>query len=158
MIASWAFTTINPEIGTVSLPQLHQTCTIADLPGLIEGAHQDRGLGHTFLKHVERSRLLCYVIDMAQHERDPWDDFMVLRSELREYDPALLDKRGFIVGNKLDSQRAIPAFRRFLAAKNADPDYKDWMLFGMSAKNNPKLDVLRSYLQRLLAEEELRSR
>src|SRR6185437_10214263 len=87
--------------------------TIADVPGLIEGASSGAGLGHAFLRHVERTRILVHMVDGAT--RDPDWDYRVIRDELEAHDPALLTKPMLVAFNKLDEPRAAeawPAFRR----------------------------------------------
>ncbi|KAJ3182555.1 hypothetical protein HDU85_002654 [Gaertneriomyces sp. JEL0708] len=98
-IAPYPFTTLNPYVGTIDFPDFW-TMTIADIPGLIEGAHRNVGLGHRFLRHVERNRILVYVIDLAGKE--PWRDVEILQSELEAYKPGLTSKPSLIVGNKAD--------------------------------------------------------
>ncbi|GBP09604.1 GTP-binding protein 10 homolog [Eumeta japonica] len=100
-IASYPFTTIRPQIGTVNYSDL-RSITIADLPGLIEGAHANFGMGHKFLKHVERTRLLLFMVDIfgfqlsPQHEkRDCLENIFALNKELELYDPSLLENLVF---------------------------------------------------------------
>ena len=88
-IASYPFTTLTPQVGVVSLPG-QQRCTVADIPGLIEGAHENRGLGHEFLRHITRCRILLFVVDIAGSEmRDPIEDIETLRKEIKLYDEDL---------------------------------------------------------------------
>ncbi|KAJ9081310.1 GTPase of the mitochondrial inner membrane that associates with the large ribosomal subunit [Entomophthora muscae] len=98
-IAPYPFTTINPYLGTIDYPDLYQM-TLADIPGLIPGAHLNRGLGHAFLRHVERSKALVYVIDLSLPT--PHLDFQTLRSELELYKSGLSEKPSLIVANKAD--------------------------------------------------------
>jgi len=87
---------------------------MADIPGLIEGAHENRGLGHQFLRHVERCSLLIFIIDMAGSEnREPWDDHRVLERELRLYSPVLAAKPRLIVANKMDLPAAAAKLKKF---------------------------------------------
>jgi GTP-binding protein len=89
---------------------------MADIPGLIEGAHDNRGLGHQFLRHIERCALLVFIIDMAGSEnRKPWDDFQVLERELRLYSQVLAGKPRVIVANKLDLPDAPKYLKEFQA-------------------------------------------
>jgi GTP-binding protein len=92
--------------------------TIADVPGLIEGASSGAGLGHAFLRHVERTRILVHVVDGS--DRDPEWNHGVIRDELAAHDPALLDKPMLVVFNKLDLPAAIDAWPAFRAARAAD--------------------------------------
>ncbi|KAJ3350072.1 hypothetical protein HDU83_009939 [Entophlyctis luteolus] len=98
-IASYPFTTLNPYVGTIEYPDSH-SITIADIPGLVAGASMNVGLGHEFLRHVERSNVLIYVVDLGA--RDSAADFMVLRDELCKYKKELLLKRGIVLANKAD--------------------------------------------------------
>lgn len=114
-IASYPFTTLNPIVGTVEYPDFSQL-RVADIPGIIEGAADGIGLGLDFLRHISRSRVLVYVIDMAGTDnRLPWDDYKKLRKEVVQYDEALLDRPSIILANKMDVPAAIenlPLFKK----------------------------------------------
>ena len=106
-IDSYPFTTLVPTVGVIDYPDDFTTLTMADVPGLIEGAAENRGLGHRFLRHVERCKLLLFLLDLAATDgRNPCDDFEHLRKELVEYDPALGEKPFLVVGNKIDEESA----------------------------------------------------
>ena len=106
-IDSYPFTTLVPTVGVIDYPDDFTTLTMADVPGLIEGAAENRGLGHRFLRHVERCKLLLFLLDLAATDgRNPCDDFEHLRKELVEYDPALGEKPYLVVGNKIDEENA----------------------------------------------------
>jgi len=113
-IADYPFTTLEPNLGVMDLgDEDERRPTIADVPGLIEGASSGAGLGHAFLRHVERTRILVHVIDGSS--RDPEWDYDVIREELRAHDPALLEKPMLVAFNKLDlpaAAEAWPAFKR----------------------------------------------
>lgn len=112
-IASYPFTTRNPIIGTLEYPD-YRRIRIADIPGLIEGAHEGIGLGHEFLRHIERTRLLLMVLDMGGTEgRDPLSDFEALRDELRLYKPELAKRPFRVVANKMDEPGAEAHLARF---------------------------------------------
>ncbi|KAI0225189.1 GTPase of the mitochondrial inner membrane that associates with the large ribosomal subunit [Massospora cicadina] len=98
-IAPYPFTTINPYLGTIDYPDLFQV-TLADIPGLIPGAHLNRGLGHSFLRHIERSKALVYIIDISLPT--PHLDFQALKLELELYKPGLSQKPSLIIANKAD--------------------------------------------------------
>ena len=88
--------------------------TVCDVPGLIEGAHRDVGLGHAFLRHIQRCQVLVLLLDMAGTDgRAPWDNYHQLLSELGLYDPKLLEKRRLIVANKMDEPVAEANLRKF---------------------------------------------
>lgn len=102
-IADFPFTTINPNLGVVFVPQWGQSFVAADIPGLIEGAHEGKGLGHQFLRHVERTRLLVHVIDIASVEgRNPAEDYRRINYELQQFNPALARLPQLVVLNKID--------------------------------------------------------
>lgn len=101
-VAAYYFTTLSPSLGVVNLDET-RSFVMADIPGLIEGASQGVGLGHEFLRHVERSRVLIHVLDIAGSEgRDPLSDFEIINNELEIYSPALAQKKQIVAGNKID--------------------------------------------------------
>jgi GTP-binding protein len=105
-IGAYPFTTLHPNLGYVQFPNQSRVL-IADIPGIIENAHENRGLGIAFLRHIERSSVLMFVIDLSGFEgRDPLDDFLVLRNELKQYRPELLDKPFLVALNKVDQEGA----------------------------------------------------
>src|SRR4030095_7349009 len=100
-IAPYPFTTLHPVIGVVDLDE-YRRATVADIPGLIEGAHRNLGLGHDFLRHITRCRVLLFVLDMAGSEgRSPISDLESLRREINLYDPRLSLRPMICVGNKI---------------------------------------------------------
>ncbi len=121
-IADYPFTTLEPNLGVMDLgDEDERRPTIADVPGLIEGASDGAGLGHAFLRHVERTRVLVHVVDGAS--RDPEWDHEVIREELRAHDPALLEKPMLVAFNKVDlpaAAAAWPAFQRARAAEGIE--------------------------------------
>ena len=113
-IDSYPFTTLVPTVGVIDYPDDFKTLTMADVPGLIEGAAENRGLGHRFLRHVERCKLLLFLLDLAATDgRNPCDDFEHLQKELLEYDPALAEKPFLLVGNKIDEEEADQYVQEF---------------------------------------------
>ena len=101
-IGNYHFTTLHPNVGIVEYKGI-DSFVLADIPGLIEGAHEGIGLGHEFLKHTSRTKLLIHVIDISGSERrDPLDDFEKISSELIKYDESLISKCRIVVGNKID--------------------------------------------------------
>jgi GTP-binding protein len=118
-IAPYPFTTLEPNLGVLDLDDAEdRRATIADVPGLIEGASTGAGLGHAFLRHVERTRVLVHVVDGAA--RDPEWDHGVIREELRLHDPVLLEKPFLVVFNKIDLPAARDAWPAFAAARRGD--------------------------------------
>ncbi len=102
-IADYPFTTLTPHLGVVTLSD-DRSFVVADVPGLIEGAHAGHGLGHQFLRHIERTRVLLYLIDVSSASgRDPGEDLETLRRELELFDPSLLDRPQMVVANKIDA-------------------------------------------------------
>ncbi|MEN1969273.1 GTPase ObgE [Lentibacillus sp. N15] len=112
-IADYHFTTLSPNLGVVDTAD-HRSFVMADLPGLIEGAHAGVGLGHQFLRHIERTRVIVHVIDMAGTEgRDPYHDFEKINAELKEYDGTLMDRPQIIAANKMDMPGATENLQLF---------------------------------------------
>jgi GTP-binding protein len=112
-IASYPFTTLHPQIGIVEYEDFYRL-TVCDVPGLIEGAHQNVGLGHAFLRHIERCKILVLLLDMAGTDnRAPGDDYQQLLQELELYDPTLLDKPRLVVANKMDEAVAEKNLKQF---------------------------------------------
>src|SRR6266576_1024442 len=101
-VAAYPFTTLHPIIGVVEFPG-YRRATIADIPGLIDGAHRGLGLGHEFLRHITRCRIFLFVVDVAGSEgRNPVEDLQQLRKELDLYDPLLSQRPWFVIANKMD--------------------------------------------------------
>ncbi|MFC2948474.1 GTPase ObgE [Virgibacillus sediminis] len=112
-IADYHFTTLSPNLGVVDTGD-QRSFVMADLPGLIEGAHEGVGLGHQFLRHVERTRVIVHVIDMASTEgRDPYDDYRKINEELKEYDEKLMNRPQIIAANKMDMPGAEENLQSF---------------------------------------------
>ena len=143
-IASYHFTTLSPNLGVVKAHGFD--FTVADLPGLIEGASEGVGLGHKFLKHVERTKVIAHVIDMSgSEERDPYFDYLDIRNELGKYSKKLLDKPEIIIANKMDlesSKKNLVLFKKRI----------DLPVFEVSAINNSGLDVVIEKLMNLVKE------
>ena len=112
-IAAYQFTTLTPQIGIVEYSDFARL-TVCDVPGLIEGAHQNVGLGHEFLRHIERCKVLVILLDMAGTDgRNPWDDFHSVLHELELYDPSLLERPRLVVANKMDEPPAEENLKKF---------------------------------------------
>jgi GTPase len=112
-VAPYPFTTLHPQIGIVEYADFHRL-TVCDVPGLIAGAHRNVGLGHEFLRHIERCQVLVLLLDMAGEDgRAPWDDYSSLLAELELYDSRLLEKRRLVVANKMDESAAETNLKSF---------------------------------------------
>ena len=112
-VAPYPFTTLHPQIGILEYADFHRL-TVCDVPGLIEGASKNVGLGHKFLRHIQRCKILVLLLDMAGTDnRKPWDDYKQLLKELELYDPALLEKERLVVANKMDEAVAEKNLKQF---------------------------------------------
>ena len=112
-IAAYPFTTLTPQVGIVEFADFKRL-TLCDVPGLIEGAHENVGLGHAFLRHITRCKILVILLDMAGTDgREPWSDYEQLLNELELYDPVLLDKPRLVVANKIDEAAAEVNLKKF---------------------------------------------
>jgi len=112
-IAAYPFTTLTPQVGILEYPDFARL-TICDVPGLIAGAHRNVGLGHAFLRHIARCKILVILLDMAGTDnRAPWDDYKSLLEELELYDPALLERPRLVVANKMDETQAEANLKSF---------------------------------------------
>ncbi|WP_339319238.1 GTPase ObgE [Paenibacillus sp. FSL R10-2734] len=122
-IGAYHFTTITPNLGVVDVGD-GRSFVMADLPGLIEGASEGIGLGHEFLRHVERTRIIIHVVDMSGSEgRDPFEDWVLINDELKQYNAALIDRPQIVAANKMDmpeSEENLIAFRERVAELRPD--------------------------------------
>mgnify|MGYP005843471573 CR=1 FL=1 len=113
-VASYPFTTLAPNLGVLILNEPDKYIKVADMPGLIEGAHENRGLGIQFLRHIERTKMLLFMLDTAGVDgRDPLGDFKVLKKELKEYNPELIEKPFLVACNKMDLAEAKEHYDEF---------------------------------------------
>ncbi len=120
-IASYPFTTLNPIVGTIVYDD-YAKLRMADVPGIIEGAAKGVGLGLAFLKHLERSKVLIYVIDMAGTDnREPWKDYEILKKEIDEYSVELAERPYLVVANKLDTEAGQENLPRFIKETGVTP-------------------------------------
>ncbi len=134
-IADYHFTTLEPNLGVVFVDN-EASFVIADIPGLIEGAHEGAGLGHRFLKHVERTRLLVHVLDMSGAEgRNPYDDFVIINAELQKYNEKLASRPQIIVANKMDVTDAATELELF-KEQLEENGYGDVEIIEISAATN----------------------
>ncbi len=112
-IAAYPFTTIAPNLGVVKVKD-GRSFVLADLPGLIQGAHLGKGLGHQFLKHIERCRVIIHILDMgAEDHRDPLDDYRIINEELKAYQYRLAERPQVVIANKMDLDNAENNLQRF---------------------------------------------
>ena len=146
-IADYPFSTLTPNLGVVELFD-YQTCVMADIPGLIPGAHTGKGLGLQFLKHVERTRLLVHLLDLTSQEEDrsPWDDFVAINHELACFKPELAQTPQLILATKMDVPDAaerLPETQRQFAAHGYE-------ILPISAATRQGIDHLRARLAECL--------
>lgn len=142
-IANYPFTTLNPMVGTIVYDD-YAKIRMADVPGIIEGAAKGVGLGLDFLKHLERSHVLVYVIDMAGTDnREPWTDFKILRKEIDEYSQELAERPALVVANKLDTEAAMENLPRFVSETGVVP-------IAISCQTGEGLDEFKSKLRDLV--------
>ncbi len=144
-IAAYPFTTLHPVIGTVAYDD-YTTITMADIPGLIDGAHQGVGLGHDFLRHIERTKFLLFVLDMAGVDgRRPIDDYRNLRQELKLYSKELAARPFLVVANKMDLPEAEANYKEFARRARLKP-------FRISAAAQSGIEELKQALRQRLPE------
>lgn len=147
-VGSYAFTTRHPQVGVVDLEDYKKT-TVADIPGLIEGAHENRGLGHQFLRHVMRCSYLLMVLDMGGSEaRDPLDDLKALRKELELYNPELASRPWCIIANKMDMPEAAANLKR------CKRKHQGITILPVCAELGEGIPELKAFLQEKVEEEE----
>lgn len=134
-IAAYHFTTLNPNLG-VTKSSDGRSFVVADLPGLIEGASEGEGLGDKFLKHIERTRVIAHVIDMAGSEmRDPYEDYILINKELKNYNEKLIEKPMIVIANKMDLPEAKENLEKF-------KEKVDCEIFEVSAATNKGLQAV----------------
>lgn len=142
-IASYPFTTLNPVVGTI-IYEDYAKVRMADVPGIIEGAAKGVGLGLAFLKHLERARVLVYVIDMAGTDnREPWKDYEVLKREIEEYSAELAERPCLVVANKMDAEVSAENLSRFTKETGVVP-------LAISCETREGLDAFKDALRKLV--------
>jgi GTP-binding protein len=144
-IAAYPFTTLHPYLGIVEMSQFRRF-VLADIPGLIEGAHEGAGLGDAFLRHIERTRILVHMLDVCPMNGDPVEDYRVIRGELEQYSASLAEKREIIVANKMDLTGGEEALRR-LAQRLGQP------IVAISAVTGEGLEELTERIWQTLQED-----
>ena len=139
-VAAYPFTTLHPIVGVVEYPGFKRL-TVADIPGLIEGAHKNIGLGHEFLRHIVRCKILLHMVDIAGSEaRNPIDDIQSIRKELKLYDPLLAERSWIVIANKMDlpdAKENLKIFKRRFPKVTVIP---------ISADTGEGLDKLKEWL------------
>ncbi len=145
-VADYPFTTLDPQLGIVELDS-ERRLVVADIPGLIEGAQSGAGLGHAFLRHVERTKVIVHLLDMYPMDgADPVASYRVIRKELEAFSPALATKREVVAANKMDlaiDDEALERLRKELAGRD---------IFAISGVSRQGVEPLLEYLWRLLQE------
>ncbi|WP_454955835.1 GTPase ObgE [Gemella morbillorum] len=138
-IADYHFTTLAPNLGVVETKD-HRSFVMADLPGLIEGASQGVGLGHQFLRHIERTKVIVHVVDMSATDgRDPYEDYKIINQELGEYNMRLLERPQIVVANKMDipaAQENLEEFKAKLATDGEEVDIVEISAFTRTNVDN----------------------
>ena len=139
-VANYPFTTLHPSVGVLT-EEGHRHLFMADIPGLIEGASQNKGLGYRFLRHIERCQALLMMIDMAGSDvREPWKDYEILRQELHNYGSHLTEKPFIVIANKND----LPEFAENL--KIFKKKFPELTVLSISCQTGDGLETLRKYL------------
>lgn len=142
-IASYPFTTLNPIVGTIVYDD-YAKIAMADVPGIIEGAAKGVGLGLAFLKHLERSKVLIYVIDMSGIDnRKPWEDYEILHKEIEEYSIELAERPYLVVANKLDTEEAKENLPRFIEETGVTP-------ISISCESHEGLEEFKAELRKIV--------
>lgn len=146
-VAAYPFTTLHPVIGVMEYPDFRKV-TVADIPGLIDGAHLNRGLGHYFLRHIERTKLLIYLVDLGGVDgRDPNDDVRILKNELEAYMEGLSSRAKIVLANKTDLVENQDVVDDFIL--NAEDGLE---VIPISAMNDASFDQVKQRIRELLDE------
>lgn len=152
-IAPYPFTTLRPNLGIVEFDDFSRIL-IADIPGIIQEASEDRGLGLSFLRHIERTSTLVFLIELSPYEedRDPYEEFLMLRRELLAYSPSMLEKPFLVALNKIDQEGAQALADSFREQYSFDPE----TLFEISALDELNLDTFRDAMRALAQRDSVR--
>jgi len=144
-IAPYPFTTLQPNLGFIETEE-YRRIFIADIPGIIEGAHQNRGLGFEFLRHIERTKLLVFVLDSSGIDgRTPLDDYEILRNEIQKYNPEMLERPYIVALNKIDTEESVEHVKAFREKIKLPAG----ILCEISADRGDGLKELRQVIERL---------
>jgi GTP-binding protein len=151
-IAPYPFTTLRPNLGIVEFDD-YSRILIADIPGIIQDAHEDKGLGFSFLRHIERTSTLVYLLELAPYQdRDPFEEFLMLQQELKAYNPEMLEKPFLVVLNKIDQEDTQELIDAFQARYPYDPS----TLFKISALQGQGVEELKQAVRTLAQREVIR--
>ncbi len=145
-VANYPFTTLQPIVGMVEFPDFSR-CVVADIPGIIEGAANNRGLGHEFLRHIMRCQILLFVVDMSGLEHDPVAAIGTLRKEIKLYSEELAERRWIILANKMDDEAAA---ENLTILQQRFPKIE---ILPISAQNGDGIEAFKSRFQELLEQE-----
>lgn len=149
-IANYHFTTIKPNLGVVQT-KFGDSFVLADIPGLIEGAHEGVGLGHAFLRHVERTKVLIHIVDISGIEgRDPIEDFDKINEELKLYNDKLTTRTQIVVANKMDLPESRENYENF----KEELEKRGYKVFGMSAATRDGIDEVINYAGTIVKDTE----
>lgn len=144
--AAYPFTTLKPNLGFVEYED-RSRIYVADIPGIIEGAHDNRGLGFEFLRHIERTKLLLILLDASGIDgRTPFDDLQVLQSELKSYNPELLERRSLILLNKCDTDESVAHLEDFYARYSGDKS----LIYEISAAGRQGTEPLKQIIRKMI--------
>lgn len=149
-IANYHFTTLTPNLGVTHLAS-GDSFVVADIPGIIEGAHEGTGLGHDFLRHIERTKVLVHIVDIASVDgRDPYDDFLKINEELYKYNAVLANRPQIVVANKIDVLSDDKIYMDFKEKVEKD----GYLVYKMSAATREGIDEILNAMSKMLREAE----
>lgn len=149
-IANYHFTTLTPNLGVTHLAS-GDSFVVADIPGIIEGAHEGTGLGHDFLRHIERTKVLVHIVDIASVDgRDPYDDFLKINEELYKYNTVLANRPQIVVANKIDVLSDDKIYMDFKEKVEKD----GYLVYKMSAATREGIDEILNAMSKMLREAE----
>lgn len=149
-IANYHFTTLTPNLGVTKLKN-GDSFVVADIPGIIEGANEGIGLGHDFLRHIERTKVLVHIVDISGIEgRDPLDDFEKINTELKKYNEKLSSRPQIVVANKMDILDDIDIYNNF----KAELENRGYKVYSMSAATLSGVDEILNTISQMLKDAE----
>jgi len=150
-VGAFPFTTLSPQLGVMGPENDHEPLILAEIPGLITGAHLGKGLGHQFLRHLQRTRLLIQIIDLSEVDPDaPLAPLHMLEEEMRNFDPSLLDKPRLVALNKIDA--LAPDFPQVQMVRAYE--HTGWRVFAVSAQTGAGLSPLREVIWKFFVRDQ----